>query len=516
MMNLQTLYLEDINNLYALGKQFLAKEISRNDFKHASGGLGVYSEDCGTRFMTRLRIPAGLLSLEMLHKITEWAESYQLDTVHLTTRQSIQFHGLLLEQVIELLKLTSEIGLCTKGAGGNFPRNVASAPLSGIAKDEAFDIMPYSLLVSEYFKAHMFSYRLPRKLKVCFSNTLADPVHAKIQDIGFVAVCSNGENYFKLYLGGGLGRNPRLSLLYPELIKASEVLYYVEAMIQLFIAEGDYQNKGRARIRYIVERLGEAAFIECFKTHLAHVYDTCTLESAQPTAPITKTGTVSDFSHPRLCAQKQEGLYSVYVHPHGGQLPVHHMKELLSRLETFEAVSLRLAMEESFYIINLTLEEAQEILQLTDAFSGNTQVSYSVACIGKPICQLGILNTQSVLNNIHTALQENGYTQDILPEIHMSGCPNSCGTHQIAPIGFSGKKKKINDTLCNVYECTIKGEVSETQAILGTSVGDIKEEKIPAFICWLYEELNKTQSNFREWIATHESDFTTHLETMNA
>ena len=109
-----------------------------------------------------------------------------------------------------------ENDIYTRGAGGNFPRNVALSPLSGVDKDEAFDPTPYALATGEYFMERITTYKLPRKLKVSFSNGSSDTAHCTIQDLGFLAVRKDGKDYFRVYLGGGLGRNPKVALLYPE------------------------------------------------------------------------------------------------------------------------------------------------------------------------------------------------------------------------------------------------------------------------------------------------------------
>ena len=115
------------------------------------------------------------------------------------------------------------------------------------------------------------TYKLPRKLKVSFSNGSSDTAHCTIQDLGFLAVRKDGKDYFRVYLGGGLGRNPKVALLYPELIEPSEVLNYVEAMVRLFKAEGNYENKAKARIRYIVDKLGEEGFISEYKKYVDEI-----------------------------------------------------------------------------------------------------------------------------------------------------------------------------------------------------------------------------------------------------
>jgi ferredoxin-nitrite reductase len=89
--------------------------------------------------------------------------------------------------------------------------------------------------------------------------------------LGFLAVKENGTEYFKVYLGGGMGRNSKLSAKREQLIKPEDILYHVEAITELFINEGDYENKGRARIRYIMERMGKEQFINCYNSYLKKV-----------------------------------------------------------------------------------------------------------------------------------------------------------------------------------------------------------------------------------------------------
>ena len=109
------------------------------------------------------------------------------------------------------------------------------------------------------------TYHLPRKLKVSYSSAYSDHAHCTIQDLGFIATMHNGEEYFRVFVGGGLGRNPKLSLELDELIKPHEVLYYVEGLTNMFMEYGDYKNKHKARVRYMVENLGEDEFLNKFK-----------------------------------------------------------------------------------------------------------------------------------------------------------------------------------------------------------------------------------------------------------
>ena len=130
-----------------------------------------------------------------------------------------------------------------------------------------------------------------------------------------MAVKENGIEYFKVYLGGGMGRNSKLSAMREQLIKPEDILYHVEAITELFINEGDYVNKGRARIRYIMERMGEEQFINCYNSYLEKVKASDNLKISVENRVYDKVGIETSMKNPRLVPQKQKGLYSVYIHP---------------------------------------------------------------------------------------------------------------------------------------------------------------------------------------------------------
>ncbi len=128
-----------------VGHQFVKKEINTAQFKAASGGMGVYAQKGGEKFMIRLRIPSGVLNLPHLELIAGFAGQYKLKNIHFTTRQAIQLHDLGIDEVCDIMDAALAHGLYTRGSGGNYPRNVALSPLSGVEKGEAFDVTPYAL-----------------------------------------------------------------------------------------------------------------------------------------------------------------------------------------------------------------------------------------------------------------------------------------------------------------------------------------------------------------------------------
>ncbi|MBC2580222.1 nitrite/sulfite reductase [Clostridium sp. DJ247] len=507
MSNFKEILLNEIPAFNELGHKFLNGEVNRADFKGVSGGMGVYAHRSGTEFMVRLRVASGVLNREKLQLVYDLAKKYNLGGIHLTTRQAIQLHGLSIDEICEVIKEGIEKDMYTRGSGGNFPRNVAISPLSGVDPDEAFDVTPYALAVNEHFMKKIREYKLPRKLKVAFSSSTADFSHTTVTDQGFLAVKDNGKEYFKVYIGGGLGRNPKLAVQIEELVEPKDVLYHIEAITRLFMAEGDYTNKAKARIRYILDRMGKEEFINCYKKHLKEVIESESLELQVEQKTYNKEGIKTASKNTRLFAQKQDGLYSVYLHPVGGQLKLETLEMLLNEFKNIEDVEVRLAMTEGMYIRNLNGKEAEKILELTAGVGGETKLEQSVACIGVPTCQVGVLDGQSTLRETIKFFREKNFTSDVLPSIYISGCPNSCGVHEIGKIGFSGKMKKVNDASAQVFELHVGGDLGIEKTKLGTHYADILQAQVPEFLYELAQLVEKSSIEFDTWMNENQGAF---------
>ncbi|MEG1287039.1 MAG: nitrite/sulfite reductase [Clostridium sp.] len=507
MNNLKKILFDEIEDFRKVGQKFVSKEMSMMEFKHASGGMGVYAHRGGEKFMVRFRIPSGMTDVREMKLVRDITEKYGLKGIHFTTRQAIQLHGLDIEPICDIMKEALELDIYTRGSGGNFPRNVAISPLSGVDRDEAFDVTPYALAVGNHFLERIYTYKLPRKLKVSFSSSEEDSAHCTVQDLGFLAVDKDGKEYFKIYLGGGLGRNPRVAAILDELIEPSDVLYHIEGMISMFKAEGDYENKNKARVRYILERMGEEEFLKCYKKHVSEAKNIGGFDLSVEPKVYNKKGILIDAKNPRLYSQKQEGLYSVYLHPIGGQLTLGQLNIILNELESCDDAEIRLSMTEGVWFRNLNGEEAKKVLDITEGMGGETKLNQSVACIGVPICQMGLCNSQGLLNNIVEFLKEKNFNEDILPKVYISGCGNSCGVHEIGKIGFTGKKKRVNDKIEECFELHIGGSYNALDAKLGKCYGDMINTEIPKFLYELAMSIKEENITFDEFIAKEEMKF---------
>ena len=486
---------ESLPEFREMTEKFYAKEVSVKDYKGFSGGYGSYAQRGGEPSMLRLRMPGGRLTKEKLKFIADMIETYHVNKAHFTTCQTVQLHNLDKVAVCDIMEKAADVGIITKGGGGDFPRNVMTSPLSGVEEGEYFDVLPYAEAASDYLMKLAGTVTMPRKLKVCFSNSPANVTHATFRDLGFVAK-ENGT--FDVYSAGGLGNNPRMGVKVAEDVQPSEILYYIQAMVRTFIAHGNYENRGKARTRYMQETLGVDGYVAAYQEKLAEVKASEKLDLQIEAPEITKTGDGSVAEGSRVINQKQDGLYAVKYHVIGGVPNVEKFGEIYNAIKDADQAEVRIAPDETIYIINLTGTEAQKVLAVTEDGAQNLLES-SVSCIGATICQVGARDSQGLLAKIIETVRPYNFADGVLPRIHMSGCTSSCGTHQIGTLGFHGGAKRIDNVAEPVFTLHVNGCDQQGQEVFGESWGVMKESDIPTFFVELGTTIQGTGKTFDTW-----------------
>lgn len=476
---------------------FYAGELSKAEYKGFSGLYGSYAQKGGQASMLRLRMPAGRVTKEKLAFVAETIRKYQVDCVHFTTCETIQLHNLDQETVTEVIEKALDAGIITMGGGGDFPRNVMCSPLSGVEADEYFDVLPWAEEAGRYLMNFIMAEKMPRKLKVCFSNSPANIPHATYRDLGFVAT---KEGTFDVYSAGGLGNNARMGVKVAEGVEPERILYYIKAMWLTFRAYGNYENRGKARTRYMQETLGGAEqYKAAYQEKLKEVFESGEeLNISVQPKKITKADAGVRVSGKRILPQKQPGLYTVIWHPIGGQPKPESLCALSDVIADMEEVELRLAPDETAYIINLTGEEAEKVLAAT-ADSAETLFETSVSCIGANICQVGLRDSQGLLKACVEAVSKAKIPDGALPQIHISGCPSSCGTHQTGAIGFRGAVKSIDKKPIPAFVLYVNGCERQGKEAFGYELGTVLEEKIPELLVKLGKTVAQSGMDYDTW-----------------
>lgn len=489
-------------------RKFYAKEIAVNQYKGLSGPFGSYAERGAATGMSRWRFPAGIINHGQLSFLAAAIRRYHLTDIHFTTGESIQFHHLDGDTIVRLFQECYDHGIYNRGGGGDHPRNVVAPPLRGIDPTETWDISPYVTAASEYSLTLVKGIRLPRKLKNAFSSGADNRAHVTYKDMGFKGL---DDGTFDIFAAGGLGPNPKMGVQVGSHVDPGEILYYIKAMAMLFSTYGDYNKRSHARTRYLQEILGGAdAFREKFLTFLQKTKETekLTIDPALYCHAVHKTGVPDDtLSGYRVGRQKQEGLYYVLYHPTGGNPAQADFLSLLDYLSTLAETEIRLSPDEGAYIVNLTADEARQVLALTEDGAKNS-FEASVSCIGAAVCQVGLQDSQGLLGKIVAAVKASGIDSSVLPQLRISGCPSSCGAHQAGTIGFYGFVKKMVDGMVPAFVLTTGGSERFGSEKFGEKAAVIAATEIPAFIVNLAGRLKRDGAvDFSSWLQAHEDDF---------
>ena len=476
---------------------FYAGEIDKNAYKGFSGKFGSYAQKGGTAHMLRLRMTAGRLTKEKMAFVADAVQNHGVDLLHFTTCQTVQLHNLKKDSVYDIMEHALDCGIVTMGGGGDFPRNVMCSPLSGVEEGEYFDVTPWAQAAGDYLMTFIKAEKMPRKLKVGFSNAPSNITHATYRDLGFAA---RPDGLFDVYSAGGLGNNPRFGVKVAEAVNPQDILYYIKAMWLTFRAYGNYENRGKARTRYMQEALGgPEAYKAAYLEKLAEVRASGeNLTLPELSAQITKTGDGTTASGARVIAQKQPGLYAVHVHPVGGQPSAEEFCALADAVTGMPGALMRLAPDESAYIVNLTGSEAQRVLALTD-WSAVTPFECSVACIGASICQVGVRDSQALLHACVDAVRAAKLPANALPQIHISGCPSSCGTHQTGELGFRGGVKMVGGKPQPGFVFFVGGSERQGEETMGRELGAMLEGDIPAFLARLGQAVADSGMDYAAW-----------------
>ena len=487
-----------------------------DNLKPFSSIMGIYKEGPRETYMVRPRIAGGVTTIRQLKELNELAKKFGIK-IRLTTRQDIQFHSVKIEDLGSVLEELLQCGLTTRGAGGDGVRNVACSPLSGVARDEIFDVTPYVKQVTNSMMQDAQSLNLPRKYKIAFSNSPEDTANATVTDIGFIAKLVNGQRGFEVYGGGGLGGSARLALKLEEFIPDTDALYYVQAMKRVFAREGDRKNRHKARLRFVVQRLGEEEFIRVFKNELDEVRRSG--EDMKLHARATEDvlpGNAGDTAALRenkyknvIVPQKQDGYFSCYVHPRKATLAAGDLDRLLGFLSGLEyEPSIRLTLTQGFFVRDVRGKDIEGLLEVISGFSSAFSIENSVACVGPTVCNFGINDSQELLADVLDSFKASpDEVKAALPVALISGCPNSCGQHQKGLIGFTGRRKRTEDGVIATYAVSFNGRVGAGTARFGKAYGEIPAERIAVFLQELASlKIRSGYTDFMEFIERQEKE----------
>src|SRR5579864_6411581 len=258
-------------------------------FRHKFHGL-FYVAPAQNAFMCRLRMPNGILSAHQLRGLAEIARRSGGGYADVTTRANLQIREIGARDVLDVLTAIQDLGLTSRGAGADNIRNITGSPTAGIDAQELIDTRPLARELHHYILNHRELYGLPRKFNIAFDGGGQVGVLEDTNDIGFAAVLVEEGGgiepgvFFRLQLGGITGHGD-FARDAGVLLKPEECVPAAIAVIRVFIAEGDRTDRKRARLKYVLDRLGLERFLAEAEKHLPFAWRRLPLDASRPRDP---------------------------------------------------------------------------------------------------------------------------------------------------------------------------------------------------------------------------------------
>jgi sulfite reductase beta subunit-like hemoprotein len=514
-------------------KLFRKGKISEDDFRRFRLQHGAYGSRLQQNYsMVRIKIPSGEITPEQLEKIATLSEAFSIGSAHVSTRQNIQLHWVQLEDVSEIMRGLVEVGLTTREACGNTIRNVMCSHFAGVCPDEEFDSTPYAKAIARFFLRNPVCQNLPRKFKINFACCSHHGL-VRIADIGLIPVKKDGTNGFKIYLGGGLGAASFIGHQLEEFTPEDRVVSTCMAVVRLFDRLGNRENMARNRMRYLVNEMGWEKFQKLVIKERSGVEMTISLETLKRYMVDLETPNIRQLSngkklplinekvnvdsdpytrwlHSNVVSQKQDGYFVVFVTLGAGDITSNQLRSLAKTIRNHSGEGCaRNTPNQNFAIRFVKARDLPEfyndLANTGLANPGALTMSSAVGCSGTTSCNLAITNSHRLAKEIQMKFIELGLdTEDDLRDstIKISGCPNSCGQHEIATIGFYGGASRIDGTMTPTYSMMFGGRDGE-DGMLGKSVMRVPAKRVIATlikIIEIYKQERSTNESFAMWI----------------
>ena len=459
-------------------------------------------------FMCRLRMPNGILNAWQVRGLADAAERLGGGYADVTTRANLQIREIAARHAVEMLLAVQELGLTSRGSGADNIRNVTGSATAGIDPQELYDTRGLCRDMHHYILNHREMYGLPRKFNISFDGGGRVPTLEDTNDIGFVAVRAGGEVFFRLQLGGITGH---LDFAHETgvLLKPQECVKVAGAIVRAFATHGDRTNRQKARLKYVIDRLGRDAFLKEVEKEYGTKLRRAECMAFDPRPLADKHG------HVGVHAQRQPGLNYLGVVLPVGRVTSEQMRGLAAIAERFGSGTIRLTVWQNLLISDVADRDVRVCIAALQALGLGVEASAVrrglIACTGNAGCKFAASNTKN------HALRLADYLELRLPvdqpvNIHLTGCHHSCAQHYIGDIGLLAQKVERGEELVEGYHVYIGGGAAATkeQAMAREYALSVPFDELPQLVerllgTWLAHRATATESFF-EFCRRHEID----------
>jgi sulfite reductase (ferredoxin) len=505
----QALVEKDIIELEKKIRLFKEGKMPEEKFRSLRLARGVYGQRQQGVQMVRIKLPYGKMTLAQWKRISDVSDEYSTGNLHLTTRQDIQIHFVSLDRTPEMWAELEKDDVTIREACGNTVRNITASDMAGIDPEEPFDVTPYAHAMFEYFLRKPLCQEMGRKFKIAFSSSEKDTALTFMHDLGAIPrikmVDGKEVRGFKILIGGGLGAQPHLAIATHEFLAEDLLIPYLEAVLRVFDRHGERNSRHKARIKFLVQKIGIDAFNELVAeeqkalTHQTYQITTTGFDNIatinEYNSIVGNNISISDpfkfelWKNTNVVSQKQKGFHAVFVRVTNGNISSVTSRSLIEKLRGFVADDIRVTINQGLQLRFVKPEHLDYIYSVLAAHNlaapGFGSVADVTSCPGTDTCNLGISNSTGTAIALSEVIEEEYpellYNKEIA--IKISGCMNSCGQHGMASIGFHGSSLKAKGQVLPALQVLIGGGIlGSGNALIADKVIKVPSKRGPDVI----------------------------------
>ena len=527
----------DIDKFERMLVRYKAGEIPEDVMRVFRLNNGIYGQrQGGTNQMVRVKIPAGIAHPDHFEALAHIARTYSRGWGHITTRQNIQFHYVQIDDVPDVMRVLASVGLTTREACGDTVRNVQGCHLAGACPHEVLDITAWARATALHFLRHPYAQRLPRKFKINFSGCATDCGQAMFNDVGIIAatreVDGGVEAGFRVFVAGGLGANPHPALALEEFTSSEDLLPTIEACLRVFDHDGYRDNKLRARMKWLVEKLGfeelqrrifrERKFLLASSSWPGGIPDLVKVHGDAPAGrhadieatPVGQGVSVSiggrapyqRWEQANVVRGAAKGTVSAYAWARLGDITTDQF-DALADIQRELGAECRITNRQNIVFRDLTEGQLPRLFEALSAIGmaepGAELLRDVVACPGADTCNLAVTQSRGLADAIGARLDEEGLAEVGGLRINISGCTNSCGQHHASDIGFFGAERRAHGRSAPGYQMLLGGHVGDSQIQFGTKALRLPARNAPEAVVRVVRQFTAEREageEFRHWL----------------
>lgn len=514
---------KDIIELEKKIKLFKDGQLDQEKFRSLRLARGVYGQRQQGVQMVRIKIPFGRLTIPQLRKIADISEEYASGNLHATTRQDIQIHYVSLDRTPELWARLEQDKITLREACGNTVRNITASAIAGIDPDEPFDVSPYAQEMFQYFLRNPICQEMGRKFKIAFASSDKDTAYTFIHDIGFIPKIKTSEGKtirgFKVVIGGGLGAIPYEAQVAYEFLEEQKIMPFTEALLRVFDRYGERMRRQKARFKFLLKEVGleglramidqEQAALKSKDFWVNRDIIEATTPPSRSNWPDVNIRDQDKYEHwlkTNVFEQKQKGYFAVNIRLLLGDLHHDRARLLADVVAQHAADDIRITVNQGYLLKFILPKALPSLFYHLDALGlaepGFDSTADITACPGTDSCNLGISSSTGIAKVLEDVINKEYpdliYNTDI--KIKISGCPNSCGQHGLAAIGFHGSSQKNGKLVFPALQVVLGGgNAGNGEGYLSEKVIKVPSKRGPDVLRTLlddYEELKKDNESY--------------------